>query len=43
MISAFFALIFLRALMMLVAPRFISGDRRDVPLSGVAQAAGGGR
>lgn len=40
-VSAFFALFFLRALMMIFKPRFVFGDRRD-PLPGrMAPAAGG--
>ncbi len=42
LISAFFALFFLRALMMLFKPRFVFGARRDL-LFGEAAAAGGGR
>ena len=42
LISAFFALFFLRALMMLFRPRFVFGARRDV-LFGDAAATGGGR
>jgi predicted RND superfamily exporter protein len=42
LISAFFALFFLRALMMLFKPRFVFGARRDV-LFGEVAAAGGGR
>jgi hypothetical protein len=42
LISAFFALFFLRALMMLFKPRFVFGTRRDA-LFGEVAAAGGGR
>jgi uncharacterized protein len=42
LISAFFALFFLRALMMLFKPRFIFGAQRDALFAEVA-AAGGGR
>jgi uncharacterized protein len=42
LISAFFALFFLRALMMLFKPRFVFGAQRDV-LFAAAPAAGGGR
>jgi predicted RND superfamily exporter protein len=42
LISAFFALFFLRALMMLFKPRFVFGDRRDALFAEVA-AAGGAR
>jgi uncharacterized protein len=42
LISAFFALFFLRALMMLFKPRFVFGAQRDLLFSGAA-AAGGGR
>ena len=42
LISAFFALFFLRALMMLFKPRFIFGERRDALFAEVA-AVGGGR
>jgi uncharacterized protein len=42
LISAFFALFFLRALMMLFKPRFIFGAQRDA-LFAEAAAAGGGR
>ena len=41
-ISAFFALFFLRALMMLFKPRFIFGDRREAFFSQVAAAEPGG-
>jgi hypothetical protein len=41
-ISAFFALFFLRALMMIFRPRFVFGADRDVLFSQVA-AAGGAR
>ena len=41
-ISACFALFFLRALMMLFKPRFVFGDRRDA-LFGEVAAVGGGR
>ena len=42
LISAFFALFFLRALMMIFRPRFVFGDKRDV-LFGQVAAAGGAR
>lgn len=42
LISAFFALFFLRALMMLFKPRFVFGAQRDA-LFGEVAAAGGGR
>jgi hypothetical protein len=42
LISAFFALFFLRALMMLFKPRFIFGTQREALFAEVA-AAGGGR
>jgi predicted RND superfamily exporter protein len=42
LISAFFALFFLRALMMLFKPRFIFGEQRDALFAAVA-AVGGGR
>jgi predicted RND superfamily exporter protein len=42
-ISAFFALFFLRALMMLFKPRFIFGDRRDAFFSKVAMESGGAK
>jgi uncharacterized protein len=42
LISAFFALFFLRALMMLFKPRFVFGTQRDVLFAEVA-ATGGGR
>ena len=42
-ISAFFALFFLRALMMLFRPRFVFGANRDVLFGQVAAATGGGR
>jgi predicted RND superfamily exporter protein len=42
MISAFFALFFLRALMMLFRPRFVFGAQRDV-LFGQIATTGGGR
>jgi predicted RND superfamily exporter protein len=42
-ISAFFALFFLRALMMIFKPRFIFGDRRDLLFGAVAPAGGGSR
>ena len=42
-ISAFFALFFLRALMMLFKPRFIFGDRRDVFFSQVTIESGGAK
>jgi predicted RND superfamily exporter protein len=41
-ISAFFALFFLRALMMLFKPKFIFGDRRHTYFAQIATAAGGG-
>ncbi len=41
MVSAFFALFFLRALMMIFKPRFIFGDRRDALFAPMAAAAGG--
>jgi hypothetical protein len=41
-ISAFFALFFLRALMMLFKPRFIFGERREAFFSEVATAGTGG-
>jgi predicted RND superfamily exporter protein len=41
-ISAFFALFFLRALMMLFKPRFIFGDRREALFSPVAAVESGG-
>lgn len=40
-VSVFFALFFLRALMMVVKPRFIFGKRSEVVYGPVAQAAGG--
>jgi predicted RND superfamily exporter protein len=40
-ISAFFALFFLRALMMLFKPRFVFGDRRDALFNQVAMESGG--
>ena len=43
LISAFFALFFLRALMMLFKPRFVFGDRRDALFGEAAAPAGGGR
>jgi predicted RND superfamily exporter protein len=42
-ISAFFALFFLRALMMLFKPRFIFGDRREVLFSQIAMESGGAK
>lgn len=42
LISAFFALFFLRALMMLFKPRFVFGERRDALFAEVA-ASGGAR
>jgi predicted RND superfamily exporter protein len=42
-ISAFFALFFLRALMMLFKPRFVFGDRRDLFFSKVAMESGGAK
>jgi predicted RND superfamily exporter protein len=42
-ISAFFALFFLRALMMLFKPRFVFGDRRDAFFSQVAVESGGAK
>ena len=42
LISAFFALFFLRALMMIFRPRFVFGENRDI-LFGQVVAAGGGR
>lgn len=42
-ISAFFALFFLRALMMIFKPRFIFGDQRDVLFGAMAPARGGGQ
>jgi uncharacterized protein len=41
LISAFFALFFLRALMMLFKPRFIFGEKRDALFAEVAAAEGG--
>lgn len=41
LISAFFALFFLRALMMLFKPRFIFGTQRDALFAEVATAGGG--
>jgi len=41
-ISAFFALFFLRALMMLFKPRFVFGANRDVLFQQAAAAAAGG-
>jgi len=38
-ISAFFALFFLRALMMVFKPRFIFGDERDALFAAAAQRA----
>ena len=43
LISAFFALFFLRALMMIFRPRFVFGDNRDVLFGQVAAMTGGGR
>jgi hypothetical protein len=40
-ISAFFALFFLRALMMLFRPRFVFGAQRDVLMAAVAAPGGG--
>jgi predicted RND superfamily exporter protein len=42
-ISAFFALFFLRALMMIFRPRFIFGDRRDLFFERAAPVPGGGQ
>jgi len=42
-ISAFFALFFLRALMMLFKPKFVFGEQRDAYFSEVATASGGGQ
>jgi uncharacterized protein len=42
-ISAFFALFFLRALMMLFKPRFIFGDRREAYFGKAVATAGGGK
>jgi predicted RND superfamily exporter protein len=42
-ISAFFALFFLRALMMLFKPRFVFGDRRDAFFSQAAAESGGAK
>lgn len=42
-ISAFFALFFLRALMMLFKPRFVFGDRREAFFSQVAVETGGAK
>jgi predicted RND superfamily exporter protein len=42
-ISAFFALFFLRALMMLFKPRFIFGDRRETYFSEIALQSGGAK
>ena len=42
-ISAFFALFFLRALMMLFKPKFIFGEQRDALFANAAVATGGGR
>ncbi len=42
-ISAFFALFFLRALMMLFKPRFVFGDRRDAFFNQVAVESGGAK
>jgi predicted RND superfamily exporter protein len=42
-ISASFALFFLRALMMLFKPRFIFGEQRDALFGDVAAATGGGQ
>lgn len=41
-ISAFFALFFLRALMMLFKPKFIFGEQREALFAQVVTAAGGG-
>jgi predicted RND superfamily exporter protein len=43
LISAFFALFFLRALMMIFKPRFVFGDRRDALFAAVAPVSGGGQ
>jgi len=42
-ISAFFALFFLRALMIIFKPRFVFGDQRDVLFGKMAPASGGGQ
>jgi hypothetical protein len=42
-ISAFFALFFLRALMMLFKPRFIFGERPEAFFSEVAVESGGAK
>lgn len=42
-ISAFFALFFLRALMMIFKPRFVFGNRRDLLFGSMAPAGGGGQ
>ena len=42
-ISAFFALFFLRALMMLFKPRFVFGDRRDAFFNQVVVESGGAK
>jgi len=42
-ISAFFALFFLRALMMLFKPKFVFGEQRDAYFSKVVTASGGGQ
>jgi uncharacterized protein len=42
-ISAFFALFFLRALMMIFKPRFVFGEKRDVLFQEAAAATGGAR
>jgi predicted RND superfamily exporter protein len=42
-ISAFFALFFLRALMMLFKPRFVFGDRREALFGQVAVESGGAK
>ena len=42
-ISAFFALFFLRALMMIFRPRFVFGENRDMLVGQVAGTQGGGR
>lgn len=42
-ISAFFALFFLRALMMLFKPRFVFGEQRDVLFSQAVAEAGGAK
>jgi predicted RND superfamily exporter protein len=42
-ISAFFALFFLRALMMLFKPRFVFGNRRELLFGQVAVESGGAK